>query len=91
MEPHPVTGKPSLYFPRWKRQLRYLFSLVVTIPMLLLGVMVMTLSLNLNGYIRDKNSPIYVSYLAKFAEPVSTLHNFICDWICKKSTMYTHL
>lgn len=72
MEPHPVTGIPSLYYPLWKRQLRYLFSLVVTIPILSLGIVIMILSLNLNGYIRDKNSPIYVSFLASFAEPVST-------------------
>ena len=71
MEPHPVTGIPSLHYPRWKRQLRYLLSVVVTIPILLVGVLVMILSLNLNGYIRDKNSPIHVSYLAEFAEPVS--------------------
>ena len=75
MGPHPVTGIPSLYYPHWKRQLRYLFSLVVTIPILLLGVLVMILSLNLNGYIKDKNSPIYISYLATFAEPVSTQYS----------------
>ena len=71
MEPHPVTGIPSLYFPNWKRRLCYLFSLMVTIPLLLLGVLVMILSLNLNGYIKDKDSPIYISHLATFAEPVS--------------------
>ena len=71
-----MTGIPSLYYPRWKRQIRYLFSLLVTIPILSLGVLVMILSLNLNGYIKDKNSPIHVSYLATFAEPVSvhTIH-----------------
>ena len=82
MEPHPVTGIPSLYYPHWKRRLRYLFSLVVTIPMLLLGVLVMILSLNLNGYIRDKNSPIHVSYLATFAEPVSMHKVYICMYLC---------
>ncbi|XP_065883003.1 anoctamin-10-like isoform X2 [Dysidea avara] len=67
--PDPVTGKPRLYYPHWKRRLRYLLSLLITIPILLLGVLTMILSLNLNGYIIDKNSPIYVSYLAQFAEP----------------------
>ena len=69
--PNPVTGKPQLYYPSWKRRCRYLLSLLITIPMLLLGVLAMVLSLNLNGYIKDKSSPIYVSFLAQFAEPVS--------------------
>ena len=71
-----MTGIPSLYYPRWKRQIRYLLSLLVTIPILSLGLLVMILSLNLNGYIKDKSSPIHVSYLATFAEPVSihTIH-----------------
>ena len=68
--PNPVTGKPQLYYPSWKRRCRYLLSLLITIPMLLLGVLAMVLSLNLNGYIKDKSSPIYVSFLAQFAEPV---------------------
>ena len=69
--PDPVTGKPQLHYPHWKRRLRYLLSLLITIPILLLGVSAMILSLNLNGYIKDKSSPFHVSYLAQFAEPVS--------------------
>jgi hypothetical protein len=38
---------------------------------LLIAVAAMLCSLNLNGYIKDKHSPIYVSSLAYFAEPVS--------------------
>ena len=86
MGPHPVTGIPSLYYPRWKRQLRYLFSLIVTIPILSLGVLVMILSLNLNGYIKDKNSPLYVPYLATFAEPVSTYIVQLKGYIIRLST-----
>ena len=67
----PVTGKPEKYFPRWRRWLRYLFSFILTMPMLLVAVGAMLLSLNLNGYIKDKHSPIYVPALAYYAEPVS--------------------
>ena len=41
------------------------------LPLLSLGVCVMTLSLNLNGYVKNTESPIYVESLAKFAKPVS--------------------
>ena len=46
-------------------------------PLLAIGVLVMTLSLNLNGYVKDINSPIYVEFLAEYAKPVSDkLHFF---------------
>ncbi|XP_028413837.1 anoctamin-8-like [Dendronephthya gigantea] len=65
----PVTGKPEKYFPRWRRWLRYLVSVIFTLPMLFVAVLAMLCSLNLNGYIKDKHSPIYVSALAYYAEP----------------------
>ena len=43
------------------------------LPLLSLGVLAMMLSLNLNGYVKDIHSPIYVETLAKFAQPVSLL------------------
>lgn len=43
------------------------------LPLLSLGVCIMTLSLNLNGYVKNTESPIYVERLAKFAKPVSQL------------------
>ena len=49
----------------------YIVSFILTIPFLMLGVKAMVLSLNLNGYIKHKDSPIYFESLAKFAEPVS--------------------
>ena len=67
----PVTGKPEKYFPRWRRWSRYLVSFIFTMPMLLVAVGAMLCSLNLNGYIKDKHSPIYVAALAYYAEPVS--------------------
>ena len=67
----PVTGKPEKYFPAWKRRIRYLISFLISLPFLSLGVGAMILSLNLNGYIHDKESPIYFASLSHFAEPVS--------------------
>ena len=46
-------------------------SFMISLPFLSLGVIAMVLSLNLNGYIHDKESPIYFATLSKFAEPVS--------------------
>jgi hypothetical protein len=74
----PITGKPEKYFPRWRRWLRYLVSVIFTLPMLLVAVGAMLCSLNLNGYIKDKQSPIYVASLAYYAEPVSILQCQIC-------------
>ena len=67
----PVTGKPTVYYPSWKRKLWYMFSFLSMLPLLSVGVGVMTLSLNLNGYVKNTESPIYVEFLATFAQPVS--------------------
>ena len=67
----PVTDQPIIHYPTWKRRLWYLFSFLAMLPLLSLGVAVMTLSLNLNGYVQDKKSPIYFGWLACYAEPVS--------------------
>ena len=72
----PVTGQPALYYPSWKRRLWYIFSLLTMLPLLSVGVLAMTLSLNLNGYVKDKHSPIYVEYLASFAKPVCISSEF---------------
>ncbi len=41
------------------------------LPLLGLGLGAMTLSLNLNGYVKNTASPIYVAALARHAQPVS--------------------
>lgn len=71
MQPSPITGQPEKYFPRWKRWLRYGLSFVLTLPVLALAVGAMLCSLNFNGYIKDKESPVYIAAFAHFAEPVS--------------------
>lgn len=65
----PVTGKMEKYFPAWKRRIRYVISFLISLPFLCLGVGAMILSLNLNGYIHDRESPIYFQSLSKYAEP----------------------
>ena len=67
----PITRKSAVYYPSWKRRLWYGFSFLAMLPLLSVGVAVMTLSLNLNGYVKDPHSPIFVAQLAKFAKPVS--------------------
>ena len=67
----PVTGLPSTYYPSWKRRGWYIFSFLAMLPLLLVGVAVMTLSLNLNGYVKDPHSPIFVAQLARFSKPVT--------------------
>ncbi|XP_073249226.1 anoctamin-10-like [Porites lutea] len=69
MQPSPITGQPEKYFPRWKRWLRYGLSFVLTLPVLALAVGAMLCSLNFNGYIKDKESPVYIAAFAYFAEP----------------------
>lgn len=69
----PVTQRPTVYYPGWKRKLWYVFSFLAMVPLLALGVGVMTLSLNLNGYVKSIESPIYVASLAKYAQPVRTI------------------
>lgn len=71
IQPSPITGKPEKYFPRWKRWLRYGLSFMLTLPVLLLAIGAMLCSLNFNGYIKDKESPVYIASFAYFAEPVS--------------------
>ena len=73
MQPSPITGQPEKYFPRWKRWLHYGLSFVLTLPVLALAVGAMLCSLNFNGYIKDKESPVYIAAFAYFAEPVSHL------------------
>ena len=68
----PVTRQPNIY-PGWKRKLWYLFSIAAMLPLLSLGVATMTLSLNLNGYVKSTESPIYVERLSRYGQPVSIL------------------
>lgn len=88
IRPDPVTGKPSLYYPGWKRRLWYILSFLVMLPLLSLGVVAMTLSLNLNGYVTSKESPIYVGRLASFAQPVRPSANHICRHNSRKVNVW---
>lgn len=73
----PITGKPEIFFPVWRRYIRFFFSFLAMQPMLVVAVVAMLLSLNLNGYIKDVDSPVHIATLAKFAEPVFTSVSFL--------------
>ena len=79
----PVTRQPNVYYPGWKRRLWYVFSVAAMLPLLSLGVLAMTLSLNLNGYVKNRESPIYVEYLARYAEPVRTISCRLPLCVCR--------
>uniref|UniRef100_A0A7S0DS14 Anoctamin transmembrane domain-containing protein n=1 Tax=Amorphochlora amoebiformis TaxID=1561963 RepID=A0A7S0DS14_9EUKA len=64
----PITGKPEIYFSAYHRIPLYTFSFAVTLVALGIAGIVMGLFLNLEGYVH-KDSPIYVPWLAKRAEP----------------------
>ncbi len=67
----PVSKREIIYYRSWKRNCWYLFSFLAMLPLLGLGLGAMTLSLNLNGYVKNTASPIYVAALARYAQPVS--------------------
>eukprot|EP00004_Rigifila_ramosa_P016078 TRINITY_DN3783_c0_g1_i1.p1 TRINITY_DN3783_c0_g1~~TRINITY_DN3783_c0_g1_i1.p1 ORF type:complete len:673 (-),score=170.04 TRINITY_DN3783_c0_g1_i1:58-2076(-) len=69
MRKNPVTGKTEPYYPTWKRNLRIAFSALVTLLSLTPPVFFMFLSLNLQGYIRDSESPVHVAFLSKYSDP----------------------
>ncbi|XP_002170516.2 anoctamin-10 isoform X1 [Hydra vulgaris] len=73
--PSPITGINEKYFPAWKRRFRYLLSFLISIPFLLLGIGAMIISLNLNGYISDDNSPIHIHELGHYADPGNIFAN----------------
>ncbi len=75
LQKDPVTDEMVLHYPQWKRRVWYFGSFIAMVPLLLIGVVVMSLSLNLNGYVKDTNSPIYIERLVEFAKPVSLLKN----------------
>ena len=53
----PVTDEYEVYYPPFRRRLKYVLSAIVTIAMLAVAFGVMILSLNLQGYINPKNNP----------------------------------
>ncbi|CAM9171897.1 unnamed protein product [Scytosiphon promiscuus] len=72
----PVTGEKERYYPTRKRLMRYFESVVVTTGMLIVALVFMICSLNLQGYMLlpegDSVTAIerwfYVPWLSKFAE-----------------------
>ena len=53
----PVTGQLEVFYPEYKRRLKFFVSTLVTIAMLNAAFWTMILSLNMQGYINPKNHP----------------------------------
>ncbi|KAG7360657.1 calcium-activated chloride channel-domain containing protein [Nitzschia inconspicua] len=68
----PVTFQEEVYYPSYKRKLKYIVSAAVTLFMLSIAFFMMILSLNLQGYIRPKHAwtrhPFHFRTLAAFAD-----------------------
>lgn len=65
----PITDKPELYYPHYKRKLKYVMSAFVTSLMLCVAFFVMILSLNMQGYIH----PVYARFHPFFYPTLSAL------------------
>ena len=80
----PVTGQPEIYYPSYRRKLKYLFSATVTGIMLSVAFFVMILSLNLQGYITPKYErfhPFYYPRLSSLAEE-GAIFDAKSNWKC---------
>jgi anoctamin-10 len=79
----PVTGKPELYYPGYRRKIQYLVSAVVTAFMLGVAFLGMILSLNLQGYIVPKKAyhPFYYASFALLADE-GGFFDSKSDWKC---------
>jgi Calcium-activated chloride channel len=67
LAPSPVTGKMRKYYPKCYRYPKYAVSAAVTLIMLSIAILVMFMSLNLQGYIRPADGVVYVHALSRFA------------------------
>ena len=75
----PVTGQLEVFYPAFRRRVKYVVSALVTLFMLTVAFTAMICSLNLQGYINPKNDPsrwhsgnthpFHFPRLAKLAEP----------------------
>lgn len=62
-----VTGLTEQFYPTYKRFAKYLFSFVVTLPILSLTFFVLVISLNLRGFVDPKHSGIYLETFSKLS------------------------
>jgi len=82
LEVSPVTGAKQLFYPSWKRGLKYVASAIVTLAMLAVAFFAMICSLNLQGYIHESGwseaagleltlggNPFLIKPLAQLARP----------------------
>lgn len=65
----PITDENELYYPAIYRFLKCCVSGIVTLCLLCIVFVVMTVYLNLLGYVRKESTFFYIPYVASFAEP----------------------
>jgi len=68
-----VTGKPTTYYPSWRRWVAYVQSALVTALLLLLVLAVMVCFLNVEGYMHDPSALLHVPGLYDLAKPGAML------------------
>ena len=64
-----ITGHLELHYPGSLRRLKYGVSAMVTAVMLIVALMIMLMSLNLQGYVHHSNAWLYFPSLAKLSTP----------------------
>lgn len=63
-----VTGRPTLYYPAWRRSMAYLVSLLVTLGMLAVAFAVMVCTHNFMGYM-PKGTVLHIAAVHQFSDP----------------------
>lgn len=70
----PITEKPEKYYPDSKRKIQYLVSVLMALPLMLLGVFINVCYLNLTGYIHPEvNSFFEIPFLYNLSLPGNAL------------------
>jgi len=64
-----ITGKDELYYPSYKRYLKYVVSFLVSLCGLFIALVLVICSLNCSGDFYDKTSPCFIEFLSQFSQP----------------------
>jgi hypothetical protein len=65
----PVSGKKKEEFSSRVRYVRYLESVLITVPLVLLSFGVLILSLNFRGYVDPAHKSIYIESVNQYSQP----------------------
>lgn len=64
-----ITGEDELYYPSYKRYLKYVVSFLVSLCGLSIALVLVICSLNCTGDFYDKTSPWFIEFLWQFSQP----------------------